>query len=213
MIVEERMASFIRSLDPGMPDYLETIRTNAIKTNVPIIRRETGSLIRSLCASKDPKVILEVGCAVGFSALWMSECAPHAKITTIEKVEKRIAEAKKNFHEAGKEDVITLLEGDALEILPTLDLQADLAFVDAAKGQYLNFLPEVMRLLAPGGILISDNVLQDGDVTESRYAVTRRDRTIHQRMRDYLFELQHRDDLATTVLTVGDGVALSVKLS
>ena len=213
MIVEERMASFIRSLDPGMPEYLETIRTNAIKTNVPIIRRETGSLIRFLCASKDPKVILEVGCAVGFSALWMSECAPHAKITTIEKVEKRIAEAKKNFHEAGKEDVITLLEGDALEILPTLDLQADLAFVDAAKGQYLNFLPEVMRLLAPGGILISDNVLQDGDVTESRYAVTRRDRTIHQRMRDYLFELQHRDDLATTVLTVGDGVALSVKLS
>ncbi len=212
MIVEERMASYIRSLDPGMPEYLETIRTKALKTNVPIIRRETGSLIRFLCVSKDPKVILEVGCAVGFSALWMSECAPHAKITTIEKVEKRIAEAKQNFHDAKKEDVITLLEGDALEILPTLDLQADLIFVDAAKGQYLSFLPEVMRLLTPGGILISDNVLQDGDVTESRYAVTRRDRTIHQRMRDYLFELQHREDLATTVLTVGDGVALSVKL-
>ena len=124
----------------------------------------------------------------------------------------KIAETK-NFTAAGKEDVITLLEGDALEILPTLNMQADLIFVDAAKGQYLSFLPEVMRLLAPGGILISDNVLQDGDVTESRYAVTRRDRTIHQRMRDYLFELQHRDDLATTVLTVGDGVALSVKLT
>ncbi len=211
MIVEERMTSYIHSLEAGMPEYLENIRREAVKTNVPIIRRETGSLIRFLCRMQDPKQILEVGCAVGFSALWMCECAENAHITTIEKVEQRIREAKKNIREAGKEDRITLLEGDALQILPTLDLQADLVFVDAAKGQYLSFLPEVFRILTPGGILISDNVLQDGDVAESRYAVTRRDRTIHQRMRDYLYELQHREDLTTTVLTVGDGVALSVK--
>ena len=211
MIVEERMTSYIHSLEAGMPEYLENIRREAVKTNVPIIRRETGSLIRFLCRMQDPKQILEVGCAVGFSALWMCECAENAHITTIEKVEQRIREARKNIREAGKEDRITLLEGDALQILPTLDLQADLVFVDAAKGQYLSFLPEVFRILTPGGILISDNVLQDGDVAESRYAVTRRDRTIHQRMRDYLYELQHREDLTTTVLTVGDGVALSVK--
>ena len=211
MIVEERMTSYIHSLEAGMPEYLENIRREAVKTNVPIIRRETGSLIRFLCRMQDPKQILEVGCAVGFSALWMCECAENAHITTIEKVEQRIREAKKNIREAGIEDRITLLEGDALQILPTLDLQADLVFVDAAKGQYLSFLPEVFRILTPGGILISDNVLQDGDVAESRYAVTRRDRTIHQRMRDYLYELQHREDLTTTVLTVGDGVALSVK--
>ena len=211
MIVEERMTSYIHSLEAGMPEYLENIRREAVKTNVPIIRRETGSLIRFLCRMQDPKQILEVGCAVGFSALWMCECAENAHITTIEKVEQRIREARKNIREAGKEDRITLLEGDALQILPTLDLQADLVFVDAAKGQYLSFLPEVFRILTPGGMLISDNVLQDGDVAESRYAVTRRDRTIHQRMRDYLYELQHREDLTTTVLTVGDGVALSVK--
>ena len=211
MIVEERMTSYIHSLEAGMPEYLENIRREAVKTNVPIIRRETGSLIRFLCRMQDPKQILEVGCAVGFSALWMCECAENAHITTIEKVEQRIREARKNIREAEKEDRITLLEGDALQILPTLDLQADLVFVDAAKGQYLSFLPEVFRILTPGGILISDNVLQDGDVAESRYAVTRRDRTIHQRMRDYLYELQHREDLTTTVLTVGDGVALSVK--
>ena len=211
MIVEERMTSYIHSLEAGMPEYLENIRREAVKTNVPIIRRETGSLIRFLCRMQDPKQILEVGCAVGFSALWMCECAENAHITTIEKVEQRIREARKNIRKAEKEDRITLLEGDALQILPTLDLQADLVFVDAAKGQYLSFLPEVFRILTPGGILISDNVLQDGDVAESRYAVTRRDRTIHQRMRDYLYELQHREDLTTTVLTVGDGVALSVK--
>ena len=131
-----------------------------------------------------------MGTAVGYSALLMSEYMPEdCHITTIEKYEKRIPIAKENFRKAGREDKITLLEGDAADILKQLDTPFDLVFMDAAKGQYPHFLPEAVRLLAPGGLLVSDNVLQEGDIIESRYAVTRRDRTIHARMRDYLYEL------------------------
>ena len=168
--------------------------------------------MRVLITMTKPKKILEVGTAVGFSALLMSEYAPsYTKITTIEKFQKRIDEAKQNFEKAGAGDRITLLEGDAMEILKALDGPYDFIFMDAAKGQYIHFLPEVMRLLEDGGTLVSDNVLQDGDVIESRYAVTRRNRTIHSRMRDYLWELKHRDDLETVILPIGDGVTISTK--
>ena len=159
-----------------------------------------------------PKQILEVGTAIGFSALFMSEYAPDdCHITTIEKYEKRIPLARENFRKSGREHRFTLLEGDAAAILPTLTGQFDLIFMDAAKGQYLHFLPDVLRLLAQGGILISDNVMQDGDIIESRFAVTRRNRTIHARMREYLYELKHNEALETVILTVGDGAAVSVK--
>ena len=144
----------------------------------------------------------------------MSTYAPEGcHITTIENYEKRIPIARENIARAGKEKEITLLEGDAREILPTLDESYDLIFMDAAKGQYLAFLPEVLRLLKPGGLLVSDNVLQDGDIMESRYAVTRRNRTIHSRMRDYLYELKHHPELTTVILPVGDGVAVCTKRS
>lgn len=132
-------------------------------------------------------------------------------ITTIENYGKRIPAAKANFLRAGKENVIELLEGDASQVMKGLAGPYDFVFMDAAKGQYIHFLPEVMRLLAPGGVLVSDNVLQDGDIIESRFAVTRRNRTIHKRMREYLYELTHRDGLTTCVLPMGDGVAVSVK--
>ena len=165
-----------------------------------------------MMAMVKPKSILEVGTAIGFSALLMSEYAPSdCRITTIEKYEKRIPLARENFAKAGRADRITLIEGDAADVLPTLAGPYDLIFMDAAKGQYIHFMPEVLRLLTPGGLLVSDNVLQDGDVMESRFAVTRRNRTIHTRMREYLYELTHHPELTTTVLSVGDGVALSVK--
>ncbi|MCI9137771.1 MAG: O-methyltransferase, partial [Lachnospiraceae bacterium] len=110
-----------------------------------------------------------------------------------------------------KENVIELLEGDASQIMKELTEGYDFIFMDAAKGQYIHFLPEVMRLLNPGGVLVSDNVLQDGNIIESRFAVTRRDRTIHKRMRDYLYELTHMDVLTTSVLPVGDGVTVSIR--
>ena len=143
----------------------------------------------------------------------MSTCLePGARITTIENYPPRIRKARENIALAGKEDVITLLEGDALKILPALEGPFDFIFMDAAKGQYINFLPEVLRLLSPGGLLVSDNILQEGSIIDSRFAITRRDRTIHSRMRDYLWQLKHSPQLETSLLTSGDGVALSVKL-
>ena len=212
MIVEERMRTFINSLDPGTPVWLDELRRSAEADGVPIIRTEMGSLLRFLLTMHKPVSILEVGTAVGYSALLMSEYMPECcHITTIEKYEKRIPVASANFQKAGREDRITMLTGDAAEILAGLETSYDFIFMDAAKGQYLNFLPDVLRLLNPGGLLISDNVLQDGDIIESRYAVTRRDRTIHSRMRDYLYELKHNPVLETVILPVGDGVTVSVK--
>lgn len=212
MIIDERLATFINSLDAGNAPYLNELERYAKKTNVPIIRTEMQSLLKFLLAMKEPKEILEVGTAIGFSALLMSEYGPKdCHITTIEKYEKRIPLAKENFKKAGKENAITLLEGDAIEILQTLEGSYDFIFMDAAKGQYINFMPDILRLLKVGGLLISDNVLQDGDIIESRFAVTRRNRTIHARMREYLYELKHHEDLETVILPVGDGVTISVR--
>ena len=212
MIVDERMRTFINSLDSGNPGWLNEVEKRAKAENVPIIRTEMQSFLRLLLAMQRPASILEVGTAVGFSALLMSEYMPEGcHITTIEKYEKRIPVAKANFEKYGRQDKITLLEGDAAEILRDLTEPFDFIFMDAAKGQYLHFLPDVLRLLNPNGLLVSDNVLQDGDIIESRYAVTRRDRTIHARMRDYLYELKHHPLLETSILPVGDGVTVSVK--
>ncbi len=212
MIIDERMAAFIDSMDKGNTPFLDEIEEYALQTQVPIIRKSMQQLLRFLLTLTKPKNILEVGTAIGFSALLMSEYAPQdAHITTIEKYEKRIPIAKENFAKAGKAEQITLLEGDATDILKGLEGSFDLIFMDAAKGQYIHFMPDILRLLSPGGLLISDNVLQDGDIIESRFAVTRRNRTIHTRMRDYLYELTHHPELETTILPVGDGVTLSVK--
>lgn len=212
MIADERMSAFIDSLDTGNTPFLNEIEREAIETNVPIIRTQVQSLIKFLLAVHKPTSILEVGCAIGFSALLMSEYAPAGcHITTIEKYEKRIPIARENFRRAGKEGSITLLEGDASDILRELEGTYDLIFMDAAKGQYIHFLPDILRLLSVGGILLSDNVLQDGDVIESRFAVTRRNRTIHSRMREYLYELKHHPELESVILPVGDGVTISVR--
>lgn len=212
MIVDERMSAFIDSLDTGNTPFLNEIEREAKETNVPIIRTQMQSLMKFLLAVHKPMSILEVGCAIGFSALLMSEYAPAGcRITTIEKYEKRIPIARENFKRAGREDSITLLEGDATDILKELTGTYDLIFMDAAKGQYIHFLPDILRLMPEGGLLVSDNVLQDGDIIESRFAVTRRNRTIHSRMRDYLFELKHHPQLETVILPVGDGVTLSFK--
>jgi predicted O-methyltransferase YrrM len=211
VIVDERMKAYINSLDSGNSPILDIIEQEAIDSYVPIIRKETQSLLKVLLAMKNPSNVLEVGTAVGFSAILMGEnTSRECKITTIEKFEKRIPIAKENFRRANMEDKITLLEGDALEVMEKLKGSYDMIFMDAAKGQYINFLPEVKRLLADGGTLISDNVLQDGDIIESRYAVTRRNRTIHSRMREYLYELTHSEDFVTTILPIGDGVTISV---
>ncbi|MBQ1680964.1 MULTISPECIES: O-methyltransferase [Agathobacter] len=212
MIVDERLVTFINSFDTGNTPILDEIEREALDTSVPIIRKEMQSFLKFLLAAQRPLRILEVGTAVGFSAILMCEYNPvQCELVTIENYEKRIPIAKENIRRAEKEAQIRLIEGDAMEILPTLEGEFDMIFMDAAKGQYINFFPEIMRLLKPNGILVSDNVLQDGDVIESHFIVERRNRTIYKRMRDYLFELTHRRDLVTTILPVGDGITVSVK--
>ena len=212
MIVDERMVTYINSLDTGSGEYLDALELQAKKERVPIIRREMQSFLKVLLQIKKPARILEVGTAVGFSALLMAKYTPQeTKITTIEKYEKRIPIAKANFQVAGMEERITLLEGDALEILSRMQQTFDFIFMDAAKGQYIHFYPEVMRLLEPDGILVSDNVLQEGDLIESHFAVERRNRTIYKRMRDYLYILKHDERLETSILPVGDGAAVSIR--
>ena len=214
MIVDERIITFINSMDTENSEILETIEQEALAADVPIIRREMQSFLEVLLLMKKPMRVLEVGTAVGFSALLMSDYLPEGgHITTIENYEKRIPIARENFRRAGKEDKITLIEGDATEVLAEMEGTFDFIFMDAAKGQYIHFLPEVLRLLKKGGLLVSDNVLQDGDIIESRFAVTRRNRTIYSRMRDYLWQLKHMKEFETAVLTVGDGVTISTKLT
>ena len=212
MIVDERMITFINSMETENSQILEEIEREALDTYVPIIRKEMQSFLKVLLAIKKPMRILEVGTAIGFSALLMSENAPKdCKITTIEKYEKRIPIANANFARVGRENQITLVEGDALEILQGLTETYDFIFMDAAKAQYIAYMPEVLRVLENGGVLVSDNVLQDGDIMESRFAVERRNRTIHSRMREYLYKLKHEPTLTTSIIPLGDGVAISVK--
>ena len=212
MIVDERMVTYINSLDKGNTPFLTQLEKDAKENYVPIIRREMQSFLKVMLQIASPHLILEVGTAFGFSTLLMSEYAPKdCRITTIENYEKRIPIARENFKKAGKEEQITLLEGDAAKILKTLEGSYDFIFMDAAKAQYINFFPDVLRLLKKGGILISDNVLQDGDIIESHFAVERRNRTIYKRMREYLYVLKNHEELETSIIPLGDGVTLSIK--
>ena len=209
MIVNERVVAYINSLDCGNSDICNTIEKEAIADEVPIIRKEMGNLLKVLLQLVQPERILEVGTAVGYSSILMSENMPEkCTITTIENYDKRIPVARNNFKRAGKENVITLIEGDALEVLKTLEGPYDFIFMDAAKGQYINYLPDIKRVLRKGGLLISDNILQEGEIVESRYAVTRRNRT---RIREYVYELTHTKDFVTSIVPIGDGITLSVK--
>ena len=206
MIVDERFSTYVASLEAPEEPLLERIEAEALAARVPIIRKETQSFLKTLLVMHKPRKVLEIGTAVGFSALLMSAYLPEGgHITTIENYEKRIPIARENFRQAGKEGEISLIQGDALAVMKELTEAYDFIFMDAAKGQYIHYLPEAVRLLAPGGVLVSDNVLQGGDVLESRFAVERRDRTIHSRMREYLYELKHHDQLQTSILPLGDG--------
>ena len=212
MIVDERLVTYINSLDTGNTPILDEIEREALASFVPIIRKEMQSFLKVLLSIKRPKRILEVGTAVGFSAILMAEYDPvECEIITIENYEKRIPIARENFIRAEKEEQITLLEGDAKDVLETLTEPFDLIFMDAAKAQYIHFLPEVMRLMKKGAVLITDNVLQEGDIIQSKYVVRRRDRTIHKRMREYLEVVKNHPELETTIVPIGDGITISVK--
>ena len=213
MNLETRIDSFIESLNRPEPEYIEKLAAHARTTHIPVIRPAMMDFVRTMILIHRPMSILEIGCAIGFSALYMREYAPDGcMITTIENYAPRIAEARENFARFDTTGQITLLEGDATELIKSLSGPYDLIFLDGPKGQYVNMYDDIKRLQQTGGLLISDNILQEGDILESRYAVTRRDRTIHSRMREFLYKLTHDDDYSTSVLPVADGATLSVRI-
>lgn len=211
-ITNERVTSFINSFARDDSPICMTIEKEAREARVPVIRKEMGTFMKTLLAIIKPEKILEIGTAVGYSSILMSEnISDTARITTIENYDKRIRVARENIKRAGKENVITLIEGDALVVLKELTGSYDFIFLDAAKAQYITILPDILRLLQKGGVLVTDNVLQEGDITESRFGVTRRNRTIYERMREYIYQVTHCDELTTSVIPIGDGITLSVK--
>lgn len=212
MIVNERIVSYIHSLEKSNGELCDEIEKYAQETYVPIIRKEMESFLRVMITMKKPEKILELGTAIGYSAILMAKAMPdNCRITTIENYEKRIPIARANFEKAGLSDRITLIEGDALEVLKGLNEEYDFIFMDAAKAQYPYYLEEIMRILPVGGILIADNVLQEGELIESRFAVERRNRTIHSRMREFIYTLKNSPDFETTIVPIGDGITMSVR--
>ncbi|MGN0435303.1 MAG: O-methyltransferase [Wujia sp.] len=208
----ERITSYIRSLIHDEAGYLGEIYNEAKADNVPVIRPEAREFMRTQLLLTKPENILEIGTAVGYSALFMSSVVRQAAITTMELDKERIKIAKSNIRKAGKEKQINVLEGDANDLLKTLpDTCYDFIFVDAAKAQYINYLPEIKRVAAKGAVIITDNVLQEGDVLESHFLVEKRNRTIHDRMRDYLYAICNDEELVTSVMAIGDGMSLSIK--
>lgn len=213
--MNNRMEVFLERYREQPPDYILELEKQALADDVPIIRRGTRDLLRYLLRTLKPDKVLEVGTAIGYSALFMKECLPeNSNITTVEKVAMRLTEARKNLAKYDKEGRICLLEGDARTVLKDLVSKGEtysFIFMDAAKGQYLNFLPDILALLESGGVLVSDNILHEGDVLESRYGVMRRDRTIHGRMREYLQVITQHEQLETICLPIGDGMTISTK--
>ena len=197
-----RITSFVRSMAKEDAGALGELYRDAVKRGVPVIRPEARELLKTQLLLKKPKRVLEIGTAVGYSSIY---------ITTLELSEERTAEARTNIKQLGKETQIQVICGDAAETLKELpDDTYEFAFVDAAKAQYIYYLPDVLRVLKPGGVIVSDNILQEGEVLESHFLVEKRNRTIHDRMREYLYVLTHDDRLETAILPVGDGMAISV---
>ena len=215
MVDYERFESFLESLPDDLPGYLLDLELENIRANIPIIRKGSQRLIRFMLELKKPVKVLEVGTATGFSSIFMLEFLDKkAEITTIEKMKERIDKAEETFRNLDKNKQITLIKGDAIEILADLvskNKMFDFIFMDAAKGQYINFFENIKKLLVPGGMLITDNMLQEGRLLDSRYTVVRRDRTIHQRMREYVNVLMTDKNFETILLASGDGMAVSIK--
>lgn len=211
MITNLKVLEYLDIISPVNSQTVEEIRSVAKENYIPIIKRDTENLLKFVLKMQNPKSILEIGCAVGYSAIIMLENSD-ADIVTVEKMPERVGEAKKNIKYANLEDRAKIIEGDAGEILERLvneNKKFDFIFMDAAKAQYITWLPTVKALLKDKGIIFSDNCLQEGDLLESSFAIRKRDKTIHKRMRDYIYLLLHDEDLESWIFSIGDGVLLS----
>lgn len=218
-----RIRDFINSYSHDDEGLLDDIYKMAVSDGVPIIRKDTKDLLKVLIRMHRPESVLEIGTAVGYSTIFIadtirsnhdifSDGLSHDKwhIDTCELDEDRIRVATDNIKASGYEEYIDILRGDAAETLKSLDNIYDMVFIDAAKAQYMTYLEESMRLVHSGSVIVTDNILADGDVLESHFLVDKRDRTIHDRMREYIYTIKNDKRLDTAILSVGDGVAVSV---
>ena len=208
----ERVSEFIKQYIPAGESGLQKLRDTAEGNNVPVIRRETERFLQTVIMLIRPRRILELGTATGYSAIFMSKAAEELEvIDTIEDWKPRISEAAANIEKAGLREKINLIEGDALEVMKKLKEAYELVFIDAAKGQYPDYLQEAVRLTHKGSVILADNILQGGEILESRFSVERRDRTIHKRLREYLDRVSMDKRLVTSIVPIGDGLTFSVR--
>ena len=189
---------------------LEKIKQKALEDHIPIIMDDTLEVVERELTKSKPKRLLEIGTAVGYSAICFTEfLAENGEIDTIEREHDRVVQARENIKKAEVEDKINIIEGDAVEVLPTLDNKYDAIFIDASKGKYPFFLKETMRMLADNGIILADNVLYKGYVMSDYNK--HKQRTAVRNLREFLAELQQNDELETEILEVGDGLAIARK--
>ena len=212
-LVENYIHEYLENLQPFCAGELGQLQKTSYEKEVPIIPKDVVQFLGVVLSIIKPKKILEIGMAVGFSASYMTGFLQEGgHLTTIDRFDVMIKQAKENFKRLGVEDKVTILEGNANDILPTLDEQYDFIFMDAAKGQYIQILPDVLRLLKKGGVIIADDILQEGRVAQAYEEVPKRQRTIHKRMNEFLNEITNNPKLKSSILTIGDGVAFIQKI-
>lgn len=207
-VVKEEIVDFMRTRQKRVSGSLEELENFAHAENIPIIPHETVAYFRFLLETLQPEKILEIGTAIGFSALLMAEHASHAQITTIDRNPEMIALAKANFTKFDKRKQITLLEGDAMDLLPGLKDRYDFVFMDSAKSKYVVFLPEVLRCLASGGLIIIDDVFQGGDVAKEIGEVRRGQRTIYRGLHQLFDKTLDQSEITSALLPLGDGILM-----
>lgn len=211
-VVKPELVDYMRTAQKSLSGKLDIIEKNANKRGVPIIPHETVVFMRFLLGQVKPQQILEVGTAIGFSASLMAQyVGDKGHVTTIDRFDKMIAEAKETFQFLELEDKITLLEGQAADILPTLKGSYDFIFMDSAKSKYIEFLPDCLRLLKKKGVLMVDDVFQGGTILQDEKEIPRGKRGIHKKLNQFLDIVNQHPDLTSSLVPLGDGVMLITK--
>ena len=207
-VVKEEIVSFMRERQAPVTDALKELEEFARRENIPIIPHETVAFFRLFLQTMQPKSILEIGTAIGFSALLMAEQVPDAKIMTIDRNEEMIGFAKENFARFDQRKQITLLEGDAVDLLEHIEQRFDLIFMDSAKSKYIVFLPEVLKRLEVGGVVILDDIFQGGDVARDIMDVRRGQRTIYRGLQRLFDATLDHPGLTASLIPLGDGILM-----
>ncbi len=211
-VVQKEVVEFLRMKQKPLPGKLGEIEREANEKRVPIIPHETVLFLNLLLGQIKPEKILEIGAAIGFSSSLMAQhVGENGHVTTIDRFDVMIEKAKKNYELLGLTDKITLLEGQAADILPTLTEQFDFIFMDSAKSKYHEFLPECMRLLKIGGMLVVDDVLQGGTILLPDEEIPKRTRAIHRKLNTFLDTVMNHPSLESSIVPLGDGLLMIVK--